>query len=236
MEVADRKALADSPFAGDLPAALVAALEAGGTARTVARRERLFHQGDPAEQLFFVVRGRVKLTQVGSEGQEVVVRFFGPGEIFGGVALLPDAKYPVNAEVVEKGRLVAWPRELVQRLAGEHPQLALKTTGTISERMRELQDRFRELATERVAQRVARALVRLVRQAGRRTDEGILIDLPLSRQDLAEMTGTTLFSVSRILSGWESEGIVAVGRERVVVRHPHRLVAVAEDLAASRGE
>lgn len=234
VDAADRRVLLASPFAADLPAAVRDELAARGTPRDVARRERLFEQGDAADHLWFVVRGRVKLSQVGREGQEVVVRFFGPGEIFGGVALLPGARYPVAAEVVEAGRLIAWPHPLVGRLAAEHPPLALKTTATIAERMRELQDRFRELATERVHQRIARALLRLAHQAGRRTDEGVLIDQPLSRRDLAEMTGTTLYTVSRVLSGWEGDGILAVGRQRVVVRDPQRLAAVAEELPDSR--
>jgi CRP-like cAMP-binding protein len=100
----------------------------------------------------------------------------------------------------------------------------------LSERLREVQERFRELATERVAQRIARALLRLVRQAGRRVKNGVLIDMPLSRQDLAEMTGTTLYTVSRTLSEWESRGILESGREKVLVKRPHALVAIAEDL------
>jgi CRP-like cAMP-binding protein len=234
VDASDRQALEVSPFAADLPARVRTELAATGAGRDVTRKERLFEQGDDADHLWFVVRGRVKLTQVAPDGQEVVVRFFGPGEIFGGVALLPAATYPVGAEVVESGRLLRWPHAVVSRLAAEHPQLALKTTATIAERMRELQDRFRELATERVHQRIARALLRLVRQAGRRVEDGVLIDHPLSRQELAEMTGTTLFTVSRVLSAWESEGILAIGRQRVVVRDPHRLVAVAEDLPARR--
>ena len=234
MDAADRRALEASPFAADLPAGVRAELAATGAARDVARKERLFEQGEPAEHLWLVLRGRVKLSQVGAEGQEVVVRFFGPGEIFGGVALLPGATYPVAAEMVEAGRLLSWPHAVVSRLAVEEPRLALKTTATIAARMRELQDRFRELATERVHQRIARALLRLAHQAGRRVDEGVLIDHPLSRQDLAEMTGTTLYTVSRVLSGWESDGILAIGRQRVVVRDPHRLVAVAEDLPKER--
>ncbi|HUO86586.1 MAG TPA: Crp/Fnr family transcriptional regulator [Thermoanaerobaculia bacterium] len=233
MEASDLAALESSPFEADLPPAVRRAMAATGTGRDVTRHQRLFHQGDPASHLWFVASGRVKLTQVGADGQEVVVRFVGPGEIFAGVALLPGASYPVNAEVVEAGRLLTWPHAVVARLAAEHPQLALKTTATIAARMSELQHRFRELATERVHQRIARALLRLARQAGRRTDEGVLIDHRLSRQDLAEMTGTTLFTVSRVLSRWEAEGILAVGRERVVVRDPHRLVAVAEDLGAT---
>ena len=77
--------------------------------------------------------------------------------------------------------------------------------------------------------RVARAVLRLVRQAGKRIPEGVLIDIPLSRQDLAEMTGTTLYTVSRILSDWEQKGLVSTGRERVVLCKSHELVIIAED-------
>jgi CRP-like cAMP-binding protein len=227
---AELAAVSASPQLGQLPEAARRALAAAAGERAGGRGDRLFHQGDPASHLFLVTAGRVKLTQVGPDGQEVIVRHIGPGEILGGIALVEGAAYPVSGEVLEPARLLAWPRGELRRLAEEHPRLALLTTGIIAGRMHELQERFRELATQRVAQRLARALLRLVRQAGRRTAEGVEIDLPLSRQDLAEMTGTTLYTVSRTLSAWESAGVVAVGREKVVVVHPHRLVEIAEDL------
>jgi CRP-like cAMP-binding protein len=98
--------------------------------------------------------------------------------------------------------------------------------------MGELSDRLRELATERVARRVAHALLRLVRKAGRRTDRGVEIDMPLTREDIARLSGTTLFTVSRLMADWEEAGIVESGRERVTIRSPHGLVAIAEDLPA----
>jgi cAMP-binding proteins - catabolite gene activator and regulatory subunit of cAMP-dependent protein kinases len=84
--------------------------------------------------------------------------------------------------------------------------------------------------TERVERRVARALLRLVQEAGRRVDAGVEIDFPVSRQDIAEMTGTTLYTVSRLLSSWEERGIVRSGRQRIILTTPHALVALAEDL------
>ncbi|GBC80838.1 Global nitrogen regulator [bacterium HR09] len=96
--------------------------------------------------------------------------------------------------------------------------------------MEDMQQRILELASERVEQRLARCLTRLARQVGRQVPEGILLDVPLSRQDLASMTGTTLYTVSRILSHWEGQGIVKAGRQKLVILRPHALVAVAEDL------
>jgi CRP-like cAMP-binding protein len=89
---------------------------------------------------------------------------------------------------------------------------------------------MREMATERVERRVARALLRLAREAGKRTEAGIEIAMPLSRQDVAEMTGTTLYTVSRLLSAWEQDGLVETGRQRVVIKQAHALVKIAEDL------
>ena len=96
--------------------------------------------------------------------------------------------------------------------------------------LKDMQNRFRELATKRVERRVARALLRLASQAGRRLEDGLLIDLPLSRQGIAEMTGTTLYTVSRLISEWERYGILIAGRERLVIRDPRALVLITEGL------
>ena len=220
-----------SVFQG-LPAEALAEVAAKGTLRRLARRDVLFHQGDPAEEFAVVLEGRLKLTQVSAEGQEVIVRYLGPGEMCAVVALFPDQSYPVTAEAAADARVIGWPRRKLDALLRDHPQLALNALRLLTERMGELSDRLRELATERVARRVARALLRLARKAGRRTDRGVEIDMPLTREDIARLSGTTLFTVSRLMADWEEAGIVESGRERVVVRSPHGLVAIAEDLAA----
>ena len=220
-----------SVFQG-LSAEALAEVAAKGTLRRLARRDVLFHQGDPAEEFAVVLEGRLKLTQVSAEGQEVIVRYLGPGEMCAVVALFPDQSYPVTAEAAADARVIGWPRRKLDALLRDHPQLALNALRLLTERMGELSDRLRELATERVARRVARALLRLARKAGRRTDRGVEIDMPLTREDIARLSGTTLFTVSRLMADWEEAGIVESGRERVVVRSPHGLVAIAEDLAA----
>jgi CRP-like cAMP-binding protein len=115
-------------------------------------------------------------------------------------------------------------------LIERYPRIALNMLEVVAGHYQRLLDRYQELATERVERRVARALLRLARQVGQKEEDGVLIGLPLSREDLAEMTGTTLYSVSRILSRWEHQGLVESGRERVLIHHPHALVAIAEDL------
>jgi CRP-like cAMP-binding protein len=86
------------------------------------------------------------------------------------------------------------------------------------------------MTTQRVEQRLAHTLIRLAAQSGRKVDEGILIDYPLTRQDLAEMSGTTLYTASRTLNQWEDKALVIPGRERVIIRNPHGLSRISEGI------
>ncbi|GAB4530055.1 MAG: hypothetical protein Kow0063_07720 [Anaerolineae bacterium] len=170
------------------------------------------------------------MTQVTSEGHQVLVRFAGPGDCFGCIAALSGAVYTLSGQAVDDCLALAWDGETVARLMESYPRLALNVLELIAGYYKRLLDRYQELLTERVEQRVARALLRLARQAGQKVEGGVLIGLPLSREDLAQMTGTTLYTVSRILSRWEHEGFIEAGRERVLIHHPHAIVAIGEDL------
>src|SRR5690606_24624850 len=190
----------------------------------------LFRQGGAPEAFHLILAGRVKVSQTTPEGQHVIIRYLGPREIAGCVAVCGGMPYPATAEAVEDTWLLGWSRPRIAELAERHPGIAMAAMRIMSGRMSELQDRLREMQTEQVERRIAHALGRLVVQAGRRTPEGIEIDFPITRQDLAEMTGTTLHTVSRTLSKWEANGIVAGGRQRVAILQPHALVSIAEDL------
>jgi CRP-like cAMP-binding protein len=138
------------------------------------------------------------------------------------------AKYPATATAVDDSVVLAWPSAAWPRLVAQHPGLAANTLQTVGARLQETHTRVLEMSTEQVERRVAHALLRLAQQAGRKVEQGVEIDFPISRQDIAEMTGTTLHTVSRILSGWEQQGLVEGGRQRIVLREPHRLFALAE--------
>lgn len=198
--------------------------------RRVEREVYFYHQGDPAGAFYILVEGQVKLTEVTSDGQQILVRFVGPGEAMGIIAALSKAVYPLSAQALDDCLALTWDGEILEQLMERYPRMAIDGLRLVSQRWHELEERFRELATVRVERRIAQTLLRLVRQVGRKVEAGILIDLQLSRQDLAEMTGTTLYTVSRILSQWEQQGLVELGRERVLVRYPHGLTHLAEDL------
>ncbi len=210
---------------GERRAALLAAKEC-----RLEKGEFFFHQDEQAIAFYIIVEGRVRLSQVTPEGHQVIIRFLGPGEGMGIIVVLSNTLYPLSAEVTADCTALKWDYHATVQLMEDFPQLALNGLRLVAGRFQELQNRYRELATERVERRVAHTLLRLARQTGKRNEQGILLDLPLSRQDLGEMTGTTLYTVSRILSKWEQEGLIDTGRERVTIVNPHGLVTISEDL------
>jgi CRP-like cAMP-binding protein len=218
------------PFRGLRAARLQVVLEAAHR-RQVERDGFFFLQNEPANAFYVLIDGQAKLTQVTLDGHQMLVRFVAPGEEFGIIAALVDAVYTLSAQAVTNCLALVWDGETLLRLMQRYPRIALNALDTVAGHYRHLLDRYQQVVTERVEQRIARMLLRLARQVGQRAEgDGVLIGLPLSREDLGEMTGTTLYTVSRILTAWEHRGFIEVGRERVLICHPHALVAIAEDL------
>lgn len=201
-----------------------------GRLMSVSQGEYFFHQGEMADTLYVILKGRVKLTQLTDAGQQVIVNYFGVGEGLGIIVALSNMPYPLSVETVEDCTAVAWNSETMKQLMRQHTQLAFNGMEMIGHRFAQLQKRFQDISTQRVEQRVARALLRLVRQFGKRIPEGVMLDMLLSRQDLAQMTGTNLYNVSRIMSKWEQAGIIGHDHRKVILCKAHELVIIAEDL------
>jgi len=144
------------------------------------------------------------------------------------VAAFRGKRYPVTAVAVGPTEVIGWGRDTILKLLAAHPPLTINLLQAAVERLDDVQTRYLELQAERVEQRIAHALLRIMRESGRKTDSGILIDFRLSRQDLADYAGTTLYTVSRTLSRWEKLGWISTGRERIVVTDAHALVTFAE--------
>ncbi len=219
-------------FAGLAPAALQEVADAADEV-VLESDTTLFWQDDPAEMFYVVLEGRVRLTQLTAEGQQVILNHPGPGEAFGVVAVLREIPFPVTAQTVEPTRLMRWTAEGMKQLMLRHPQMALNAIRILSGYVMQFQDRIRELSTEKVERRVARALLRLAEQTGRAVAGGLAIELRLTRQDIAEMTGTTLFTVSRTLSKWQSDDYLASKGEKIVLKDLPALRRIAEDLPES---
>ncbi len=194
--------------------------------REVRRNELVAHQGDQVREFALVESGLLKLVQLTPGGHELIVRFVGPGDPFGVVALLDTARYPMTAVAVERTRLLIWTDGVLRPLLDRFPRVRLNVTRELAAYMTDALTRVRELTTERVSQRLAHTLLRLMRQVGTPHGDGVLIAHPLTRQELADLTGTTLYTVSRTLSRWQSRGILQSTRRHLLVRAPGRLEAL----------
>lgn len=197
----------------------------------IARDQPVFEQEQEAHSFFLLLDGHVRVVKSTPDGQEVTVRYISPGELMGIAAALGLTTYPANAVAAVDCVVLAWPSQLWPTFATSFPSFSANTYKVVGSRLQDAHTRVVEMSTEQVEQRVAHALLKLVKQSGKKTEEGILIDFPISRQDVAEMTGTTLHTVSRLLSAWEDQGLVKSSRQRVVVIEPHRLLVIAEGRA-----
>ncbi|WP_343315235.1 Crp/Fnr family transcriptional regulator [Brucella sp. BE17] len=187
------------------------------TSRRVLQGESIFEQGDDAVSFYLLLYGRLKVNQVTSDGQQIIVRMVHPGDLFGFAKALQRHDYPGTAVAVTESIVLGWPTDLWDYFVEQNPGLAMNAIQTIGTRLEEAHTRIREMSTEEVERRVAHVVLRLAQKAGKKEENGIRIDFPITRQDIAEMTGTTLHTVSRILSGWEAKGFVRGGRQKLTV-------------------
>jgi CRP/FNR family transcriptional regulator, nitrogen oxide reductase regulator len=200
---------------------------AAATTMTCKKGQTLARQGDPARHFYLLESGFVKILQLTAEGAELIVRFVGPGEPFGGVVALGNAAYPVTAVVVQASVVRSWTREVMGELLASTPQVRINIMREMATHMTDALTRVRELTTARVDQRLAQTLLRLSRQCGQPDRDGVLITQPLTRQELADLTGTTLYTVSRTLAKWESQGLLESRKRQLLLKSLKHLEAAA---------
>lgn len=204
---------------------------ARATTTTVKRGQVLARQGDPAHHFYLLETGFLKLLQLTAEGTEVIVRFVAPGEPFGGVVALSTVAYPVTAVAVHPSTLRSWSRDVVSELLVQTPQVRTNIMREMAMHMSDMLTRVGELTTARAGQRLAHALLRLARQCGEPAADGVLITQILTRQELADLTGATLYTVSRTLAKWESDGLLESRKRRLLLKSLKGLerLAVSEE-------
>jgi CRP/FNR family transcriptional regulator, nitrogen oxide reductase regulator len=196
--------------------------------RRIEKKAVAFEQGQAATEFFVLLSGHLKVTQTTADGRQIIVRIVEPGELYGVAVALGRTDYPGTAMAIEECVTLVWPSSAWPQLVERAPRLAVNALQTIGQRLQEAHTRIREFSTEEVERRVAHLLLRIVRMSGRTPGEAADVAFPITRQDVAQMTGTTLFTVSRVLSGWEQQGLVGGGRERITVKEPARLRVIAE--------
>ena len=223
------QALAATDLFAGLPAPALAVVAAVALRRKALPGTPIFNQGDGNVRAHVVIEGSVRISQTGGDGAQVVLRFIGPGETFGTVALFTDGRYPADATALRETLEASWSEAELADLMTRYPRIAINVIRIVGKRLQEVQDRMRELATQRAERRIAHALIRLARQSGHGTAAGTAISFPLRRKDVADVAGTTLHTASRILTGWEKAGLLISQRRRLTVRNPSELLRIAED-------
>jgi CRP-like cAMP-binding protein len=191
-----------------------------------ARRQTIFVEGAPCRQVLLILSGCVKTTQLGPSGCEVILRLSGPGELVGALELYLGSNNLVTARTTQPTTALVWDTTAFEAVSDRFPTLRRNTARLLGLRLQELEERFREISTQKVAPRLSHQLLRLSSQL-RQHSKGAL-EISLSREELAQLTGTTLFTVSRLLSQWERLGIVSTRREGVIVRNLQALTELSE--------
>ncbi len=191
--------------------------------------ETVYHAGDPAERLFVVADGKIKLLQHAAGGRDVLLDLLTTGEFFGNLATLGVAAYPDTAQSQTSTCVLSIRSDEFRKILDLHPELALKTLDVVAGRLNDANQRVLLLSSMPVEKRIAFTLLKLVRKLGRPKEDMQLIDVPLSRDDLAEMTGTTPETVSRVMSQLQTGEIIESGRQWVGIRDLKALEGLAEE-------
>jgi len=183
----------------------------------------LLNQGESSNTCYVLLRGKIRLLLHTPDGKRVIIDIIGPGHHLGFFVALTNKDYPISAEVIEPSELFAWNADTIQRVVYESPKLISTIFSALADRIMCLQSKVQQLATERIEQRLAHSLLTLAKNLGKQEQEGVLINTPLTHRDLAEMSGTNIYSVSRILGRWEQDDIILTGRRRIVLCRPEQL-------------
>jgi CRP/FNR family transcriptional regulator len=185
--------------------------------RSYEKGDVVFREGEPSELLYTVVSGRVKVSKLLPHGREVILEIFGPGDPLGAVVAYEGRQYPASAMALERTLLLVVRRRAFFDLLERHPSLVRGYLVGMAQRIVELTRRIPEVAGGRVEARFARLFLKLAERMGRPGADGTRIPMPLSRQDLADMTGTTIETAIRIMSRWGKDGVVTTDRDGFVV-------------------
>jgi CRP/FNR family transcriptional regulator len=196
--------------------------------RQYQKDDYIFLEGQAPEALYVVKNGKVKVLRHSTDGKDVVLRVCGPGQMLGTVAAFDGSGYPGTAQAIENCSLLVIARNDCLTLVNRYPVFALAVINDLGGRLRSSAEQIRSLAVERVEQRIARVLLKLAETAGSSCPEGRVIEMPLTRQDVADMTGTTVETAIRVMSKFRRSELIRTRRGKVVLVNEKGLQEIAE--------
>lgn len=224
----DESLLSQLPPFSKLERRQIRAILDQATSRRYDAGVSIFDEAAPADRFYMLLDGFVRVVRITPTGEQVTALHIPAGQLLGIAKAIGKDTYPATAVTATEAIALSWPMHLWDQFVADYNGFATETYKTIGNRLGEVNTRIVEMATQHVEQRVACALLRLINQTGRKVPDGIEVDFPISRQDLSEMTATTLHTVSRLLSAWEKQGIVQSKRKRIMVCDPHALVVLSQ--------
>ena len=195
--------------------------------RHYARGETIFEQGTASDAFYTIASGRVKIFKMMPTGKDIILEVFGAGDPLGAVAAYDGRPFPASAVALEDTTCVLIPRASFFALLEQHPSLVRGLMLGLTVRLVELTNRLAELSGGRIEPRFARLFVKLAGEMGRPGRGGTVIPLALSRQELADMTGTTIETCIRIMSRWGKQEIVRTDKDGFVILDRKALDGVA---------
>lgn len=183
----------------------------------------IFHEGQPGTTFYVVKSGRVKVYKLAEDGRELILGVFGDGALFGDVPVFDGGPYPAGAATLVDTQVYAINRDDFTDLITDHPGLALKIVRVLGRRLRQAHGFVMDMALKGAPQRLASLLLRLADQYGKETDDGIYIDLLLTRQEIAELMGVSRETAIRELSKFSQAGTILLKSKRIFIQDLPRL-------------
>lgn len=217
MSRATEEILQSVPLYRRVPAEDLRRLATVTIVRRYTRGETIFSEGEPGEVFFTIAEGRVKIFKMTPAGKDIILEIFGAGDPLGALAVYEDRPYPASAVALEDTLCLLIRKQDFYALLEAHPSLVRSLLLGMTRRLVELTNRLAELTGGRVEPRFARLFLKLADQMGRPAPDGVLIPLYLSRQELADLTGTTIETCIRIMSRWGKEGVVRTEKDGFVL-------------------
>jgi CRP/FNR family transcriptional regulator len=189
--------------------------------------ETIFHEGDPAERIHFLFLGRVKIVKAGPE-RDLILEILGPGEPVGAVAAFERRPFPATAVAIEPSGLISIPEKAFFQLIGQRPEITRRLLAGLTLRLMALNRRLADM-TGSVEYRTARLFSTLASRMGEKRADGLFVPLPLSRQEIADLAGTTIETAIRVMSRWQKEGLVETEKAGFLIRNAKALEAIAPE-------
>jgi CRP/FNR family transcriptional regulator len=188
-----------------------------------AKKEFVFSEGDPSDWLYIVKTGKVKITKLSNEGKEIILEIISPHEMFGGIAVVRGFPYPANAVAMEDGEVLKISRKNLLSLMDKLPGLMYCMAISIGDRIKDTHETLKSIALEKVESRIASLLIKLSEKSGEKVSEGVAITMKLTKQDIAEMVGTTVETSIRTMSKLTKAGLVISKSGKIIIRDLEKL-------------